>query len=188
MIDALRTDLALRLAYFYFDFKDPSKKDCRGLVSSLVFQIGTSSGEGTRYLQNIQEQCGLGDLPVYEDLLNVLSHLLLSCGCVFVVIDALDECSRSKRREELLPFLKRIVALNIDQLRLLVTSRPEADITRFMASILTHEASLHDIRDQACALARHVEERLANVEDYPEWSEALRVQARDVIVSKAGGM
>jgi len=36
------TRLAL-MAYYYFDYKDSSKRDIRGMLASLLFQLGCGS-------------------------------------------------------------------------------------------------------------------------------------------------
>ena len=189
MIDALETDQTLMLAYFYFDFNDHGKHDCRGLVSSLVFQIGTSFDEGIRYLQ---EQRHI-DLPVYEQLLSMLSRLLVLSGRTFVAIDALDECPEPARDTGLLGFLQHLRILhtvkNIN-LHALVVSRQEPDIQDRMLQLATHALNFGDAMQHMEEIDKHIQSQLYSGQSrsYRGWTDDMKGHVRNVLIRKSNGM
>jgi hypothetical protein len=48
------------IAYYYFDFKDASKHDVRGLLASLLFQLGDYSGRYWDVLHRLYTACREG--------------------------------------------------------------------------------------------------------------------------------
>jgi len=67
---------------------------------------------------------------------------------IYLVIDALDECSNSSgipsSRERVLLLLKDLVGLCLRNLHICVTSRPEIDIRDVLGPLAAHGVSLHD--------------------------------------------
>ena len=189
VIDALETDPDVLLAYFYFDFNDPGKQDCRGLVSSLVFQIGTSFDEGIHYLQ---EQRRI-DLPVYEKLLSMLSQLLVLSGHTFVVIDALDECPEPARDTALFRFLEHLRDLqtrdNID-LHVLVVSRQEPDIQARVLQNTTHSLDFSDAVEHIDEIDKYISSQLYSgvSGSYHGWTDDVKEHVRGVLIRKSNGM
>ena len=48
------------IAYYYLDFKDVTKRDIRGLLSSLVTQLGDDSDQCWSVLSQLYTSCGDG--------------------------------------------------------------------------------------------------------------------------------
>jgi hypothetical protein len=99
------------MAYYYFDFKDASKRGLRGLLASILFQLGDSSDSCRDVLHKLYTSCRDGsEQPSDAALAGCLKSMLELPGQlpIFVIVDALDECPSTagtpSPREELLDF------------------------------------------------------------------------------------
>jgi hypothetical protein len=67
---------------------------------------------------------------------------------IYLILDALDECPNGSgtpsAREEVLALVKDLVELRRPNLRLCITSRPEADIRTALEPLATQQLSLDD--------------------------------------------
>ncbi|KZV72347.1 hypothetical protein PENSPDRAFT_683734 [Peniophora sp. CONT] len=194
VIDALKEDSTLLLAYFYFDYSDAVKKDSgsSGLLSSLVFQIGTAYDEGIAYLKSKHSS----HPPTPTMLLDLLSQLLRLSGCTCIIIDALDECPEPERAHRgLFGFLRRLRDLqqgdSVD-LRVLVASRPEPDLRDRMPQLATHLLTdFQGVPEHAVEIGCHIESQLFGEETqslYSNWSVDIKREAQAVMIKKSNGM
>lgn len=188
IIDELWADPDLVIAYFYFDFRDSAKQTFRGLLCSLIFQIATSSKECFGYLKEEHSRPAGVSHPTEKQLFGMLSKLLPISGRTAVIIDALDECPVDQR-EDLFRFLKDLYGLNLGNLRLLVTTRPEIEIREYMDHFARTCSFLnfHNANPHKDDLARHISTRLSDLKSY-KWGEATRVKAERLLNEKANGM
>lgn len=202
IVERLRTETLGRpeftLAYFYFSSASNSDtlNSYRALISSLVFQVGRSSRQCWDYLR--QEHANSRKLghPTNEQLFETLHHLLLIAGPTVIIIDALDECqSRDLRtvgeQEAMLAFLVKIYKLQVSSLHILLTSRPEKKIVRYLASLDPTRPSFNlqdDPRHQA-DLEAYITDRLSQ-SSFESWGEATREKARRALADtqKSQGM
>jgi hypothetical protein len=129
-----KTGLA-SLAMFYYDFREDEKKDLRGLLSSVLFQLCDQSNFYYDILSTLYSTHRDGaQSPSDHELVRCLKELLGLPGQapVYLVVDALDECSNppaiSSPREEVLTLLEDLINSHPPNLRICVTSRPEVDI------------------------------------------------------------
>ncbi|KZV59812.1 hypothetical protein PENSPDRAFT_760316 [Peniophora sp. CONT] len=188
VIDTLRKDPELLLAYFYFDEGDPKKQHCRGLLSSLVFQLGTSSERGLDYLKG---QRSLHTLSC-DELLPLLSQLLSLSGPTVIVIDALDECPE-RAREGLLKLIKHLHSLRSNDavdLRVLVTSRPENDIQSCLSFIATHTLNVNVAREHTEDIMNYISTQLFDPESqsFSTWDEHVKWKAYNHLIWRSNGM
>jgi hypothetical protein len=83
------------LAFFYCDFTEDKKKDWRGLLSSLLVQLGEQSDAYSAILSDFYAAHGRGSQHASDEkLLGCLKDMLKCPGqaTVYIIIDALDEC------------------------------------------------------------------------------------------------
>jgi hypothetical protein len=115
------------IVYFYFDFSDVTKQTIQDLATSVIYQIAEGLSKIPEPLIALYERCENGKAqPPLKDLCQAAVDICsTSTSEVYLVIDALDECSRSDR-SDLLAFIKRLASCK--QLRLFVTSQREPDI------------------------------------------------------------
>src|SRR5712671_2389933 len=83
------------LAYFYFDFKDSSKRDIRSLLSSILVQLSDQSDQSWSILSNLYTTHRDGsNQPSEAALTKCLQGMLNADGQrpTFIIVDAVDEC------------------------------------------------------------------------------------------------
>src|SRR5580700_7818653 len=112
-IETMRKSGLASLAIFYYNFAEDSKKDLRGLLSSVLVQLCHQSDSYRDVLSKFySEHEGGSKAPSDDALVRCLKELLSLPGQapVYLVVDALDECSNlpamSSPREEVLMLLE----------------------------------------------------------------------------------
>ena len=130
----MREDKPALIAYYYFDFKDASKRGVRGLLASLLFRLSGDSSRCRDILHELYTSCHDGSTqPSDAALAWCLEGMLELPGQLptFLIIDALDECPNTtgtpSAREEVLEFLEDLITSSHPNLFICVTSRPEQD-------------------------------------------------------------
>jgi hypothetical protein len=143
------------LAFFYCDFRAEEKKDRRGLLSSLVFQLGDQSDSYFTILSDLYSEHGDGSQdPSDASLEQCLKDIFRSAGelPIYVIVDALDECpgvyGMPSPRGRVLMLVEELVNLQLPNLHVCVTARPEADIETVLNCLKPRSVSLHDEEGQ----------------------------------------
>ncbi|KAH9010235.1 hypothetical protein EDB84DRAFT_1544401 [Lactarius hengduanensis] len=139
------------MAYFYFDFKDTAKQDARAALSSLLIQLSYQSDPCSDILGRLYSAHRSGGMQPSDDkLMKCLSDMLAlpRNGPIYIILDALDECPKSagtpSPRESVLELVNWLTKLGHPNLRVCVTSRPEADIRADLQPFASHSVSLHE--------------------------------------------
>jgi hypothetical protein len=151
------------IAYFYFDFRDINKQHWRDLVPSLLTQLSAQSGPCCDVFSRLYSDHGNGaQQPSDEALKQCLVEMLTVRGQrpIYLIMDALDECPDTSEvpspRNRILQLLKELAGLQISNLRICVTSRPEFDIRDFLEPLTSRRVSLHDQSGQKQDIADYV--------------------------------
>jgi hypothetical protein len=138
------------MANFYFDFRDSSKQDVRGAVSSLLTQLSARSDACCDILERLYKTHDTGSKEPSEDALRECLKIMLTLedqGPIFLVFDAIDECPNStgtpSPRENVLELIEWLSELHYSDLSICVTSRPEADIEAVLLPLASYTVSLH---------------------------------------------
>ena len=128
-IDGLRKLGLASLAFFYCDFREDQKKDLRGLLSSLLVQLGHQSDSYCDVLSKLYlEHINGSRQPSDEALVECLEEMLkLSRQApTYFIMDALDECpvtpSLPSPRDKILIFVEELVGSQLPNLHICVTS------------------------------------------------------------------
>jgi NACHT domain len=139
------------IAYFYFDFRDINKQHWRDLVPSLLAQLSAQSDPRCDILLRLYSSHGNGTQQPDDDALKrcLIDMLTLPDQYpVYLILDALDECSNvsgiPSPRDRVLRLLKELVDLQVPNLCICVTSRPEFDIRDVLEPLTSRRVSLHD--------------------------------------------
>ena len=131
----MRETMPALIVYYYFDLKDASKRDLRGLLASLLFQLGYLSDRCWDILYRLylgfrdgsEQPSELALTRCLKDMLELQREVP-----IFIFMDALDECPGTtgtpSARTKILDFLKDLVGLNHQNLFICITSCPEHDI------------------------------------------------------------
>ena len=118
------------IAYYFFDFKDTAKQDVKGLLASLLTQIAGAFSSLPLPLANLFQRHRLRnpDRPTYptvDELIEVLIGVINLCPALFVIVDALDECTQIGI---LMKTLCAIMDESTSVCRYLFTSRAEYEV------------------------------------------------------------
>ena len=183
------------LAFFYYDFREDQKKDLRGLLSSVLFQLSDQSASYYNTLSTFYSTHRDGaQSPSDDELIGCLIDLLKLPGSqpIYLILDALDECpstsSLSSPREELLSLLEDLVKARLPNLRICVTSRPEVDIKAILEPLTFCSVSLHDASGQQKDIRDYIESIVNTNKKMQNWNSQHRQLVIDVLTRKADGM
>ena len=183
------------LAFFYCDFRDDQKKDLRGLLSSLLVQLGGQSDAYSTVLSSFYVTHGRGSQHASDsELVGCLKEMLNHPGqaTVHIVIDALDECPVTTglvfTRKKVLELVEELVNLHIPNLRICVTSRPEADITDVLENPAFRSVSLHEESGQVQDIAEYVRSFVHSSREMRRWKATDKQLVIDELTNKADGM
>jgi len=182
------------LGFFYCDFREDQKKDGRGLLSSLLVQLCGQSDTYYDALLKFYLARDKGSRHASDsELAQCLKHALELSDqvTVYVIIDALDECPKAglpSPREQVLELVKELVKSQIPNLRICVTSRPEADIEPVLHPLAFRSVSLHGENGQVQDIAEYVKFVVETDPMMQKWREEDRKHVVEVLTRKADGM
>ena len=183
------------LAMFYCDFRDGKKRDLRGLVSSVLVQLCHQSDSYCDILSKfyLGHDKGSQD-PGEDELASCLKEIMGFPGQapIFLIVDGLDECpdttSLPSPREEVLLLLKDLIDIQLPNLRICVTSRPEVDIKLVLDPLTFRSISLHDEKGQK----EDIEKYIRSVVTTSGKMRRLKLEQKelviDVLTKRADGM
>lgn len=173
------------MAYFYFDFNDPNKQKTSALIRSLLTQLPFSSTGGRDVLPELHAYCQGGRRqPTTVELMVVLKNVIESIPNVYLVVDALDECSE---RVELLGLLSEIANWKCNNLHILGTSRRERDIEDSLTQLTsTHVELKPDIVD--ADIRTYLSLKLVKDPRFKMWTAEERREIEGALMQRAQGM
>ena len=180
---------------FYYDFREDEKKDLRGLLSSVLFQLCDQSDSYHTILASFYSTHRGGDQsPGEDELVRCLKDVLSLPGQapVYLIVDALDECPNtsalSSPRLETLTLLVNLVDSQLPNLRICVTSRPEADIKPVLEPLTFRSVSLHDERGQKEDIENYIKSVVNTNRNMQRWRPGHRQLVINVLTERADGM
>jgi len=183
------------LAIYYCDFREDEKKDLRGLLSSILFQLCDQSESyydilAAFYSTHRDGAQSPGDDGLVQCLKDALS--LPGQAPVYLIVDALDECPNTSAllssRLEVLKLLENLIESQLPNLRICVTSRPEADIKLILGPLTFRSVSLHDERGQREDIEYYIKSIVNTNRDMRRWRPEHRKLVIDVLTERADGM
>jgi hypothetical protein len=180
------------LAFFYCDFRDDDKKNLRGLLSSLLVQFCHSSDSYSAILSDFYSEHDNGSqYPSDDALIGCLKRIIKHPGQapVYIIIDALDECPNTfgmpSPRGEVLEFVEELVDLNLANLHICITSRPEADIKDCLDFLPFNQTSLHTESGQVRDIANYIK---FIVQKMKRWTPEDKELVIEVLTTEGDGM
>jgi hypothetical protein len=194
-LDALRKQGLASLVFFYHDFREDQKTDLRGLLSSMLFQLCGQSDSYCNLLSGFYSKHLNGEQTASNDeLFRCLKDVLRLPGQapVFLILDALDECSNTSAipssREKVLMLVQNLFDSNFPNLRICVTSRPETDIKAVLEPLTFRSISLHDESGQMQDIENYIRSVVNTSRGMRRWRPEHRELVIDVLTKKADGM
>ena len=190
----LRDDGLATVAYFYFDFRDTEKQNCRNLLLSLLSQISARSDLAYDILHPVFVTHNNGaQKPTDEVLIQCLRETLThAIDPVYIIMDAIDECPNTfgmpSPRESVLDLVKELVNLSLPHLHICVTSRPEIDIRTVLEPLTSLQVSLHDETGQKQDIIKYVSTAVHSDTRMGKWREEDQKLIIETLSERADGM
>ena len=112
---------------------------------------------------------------------------------IYIILDALDECPVTSTvppspREEVLEFVDELIALQLPNLHICVTSRPEHDIRVVLERLTEHSVSLHDEIGQQEDITNYVTYFVRSNQRMQRWRDEDKNMVIKTLSGKAGAM
>jgi hypothetical protein len=181
-------------AYFYFDFKDSSKRDIRNLLSSILAQLCDQSDQSWSILSQLYTNHRDGsDQPSEASLIKCLQDILNGQGqsATYIIVDAVDECPDSSGipspREKVLNLVEDLVNSHAD-LRICVTSRLEQDIRMVLEPLACQRISLQDETGQNDDIVDYVRFVVYSDRTMRRWRQEDKELVVRTLTERANGM
>jgi len=194
-IEVMRKCGLAHLTFYYCDFREDEKKNRWGMLSSVLFQLCDQSDSYHDILSTFYSTHRDGaQIPSDNELTRCLKDLLELPGQapVYVIIDALDECpdtsALSSPREKVLQLLEDLIHSKIPNLRICVTSRPEADIKLVLGPLTFRSISIHDESGQMHDIENYIKWTVNSNRKMRRWKEEHKRLVIDVLTKRADGM
>ena len=185
------------IGYYYFDYKDSSKRDIRGMMASVLLQLVIDSDRCWNTLYQLYSKCREGsEQPSHAALATCLENMLRLPGQlpIFIILDALDECPSTAEtpspREKVLDFVEKLVGSGHSNLFICITSRPEQDIQTFLDPLTSpsRRVSLHDEIGQRDDIRSYLNSFIYSDRTMRRWKEEDKQLVIDTLSERAGGM
>ncbi|KAM0074821.1 hypothetical protein ACKRZS_013130 [Fusarium odoratissimum] len=180
--------------YYYFDFSNSQKQTFENALRSLICQLYSKFENARTFLNVLHDTCKNGqEQPSMNSLQAVFAEMARSIGELWIVLDALDECSTDERSARVLPWVKGLSNSEQFNTHIFVTSRPELDIEKGItawernkyATLLANKLIAEDICAYVKAKVRNPQSKL--MERWKQRDDILN-EIETVLLKKANGM
>jgi len=183
------------IAFFYFDFKDESKKNAHDALSSLLVQLAAKSDAYSEILSTLYSEHDAGSKQPRDDVLRKALERMLAIpdqAPIYIVLDALDECPNSadtpSPREEVLSLVEWLVESRCSNLWVSVTSRTEVDIEAILQPLASHKTSLHSETGQKEDITNYITWFLNSNPKTRKWRKEDKELVIEKLSERADGM
>ena len=185
------------IAFFFFDFKDIGKQDARALLSSLIVQLNNQSDSSRVYdiLDRFYSKHNGTQQPSVVALTACLVSIIAAAKVpIYIILDGLDECPNTSgiqsSRDQVLGLVERLVKLNLGNLHLCITSRPEIDIRTSLEllTIPSNRICLHDQSGQRKDIADFVRAIVYSDKNMRRWRDEDKELVIETLSIRADGM
>jgi len=160
--------------FFYFD-RDQPERNVDGLIRTLIYKLAVSNTIPAIGATIEEIVDGLGDIPStplhYQFLrllcADALQSIIWDGDPIVLVIDALDECGSSEDRKSLLDALSDGLSKLPPFIRIIIASRPEADILRVLKHhklVLPYELNI-DTKENKDDIQKYLEVHLGRIRE-----------------------
>jgi hypothetical protein len=183
------------LLYFYFDFTDAGKQTLNNLIRSLISQLYHKHKDTEELLDLLFTSCNKGrSQPTLESLCKVFLQMIDQSQEIYIVLDALDECRVRKGplSEGVLAWIQSLSELELRNVHLLVTSRPEHDIESVLRKLAQSDEDIVPIQSDLIEddIRSYVHTRVRTGDGLKKWRSRTDVldEIQRVLMEKAQGM
>jgi hypothetical protein len=183
------------IALFYFDFRDSSKQDVRGALSSLLTQLSAQSDAYCGVLERLYLAHDAGSVEPSKGALRACLKSMLTLrgqGPIFIVLDAIDECPNSagtpSPRENVLELIVWLSELHHPHLSICAISRPEADIEAVLQPLASRTVSLHGESGQKEDIVKYIKSFINSDPKVRKWRREDKELVLERLSERADGM
>ena len=194
-IDKMRKAGLALMAYFFFDFRDTQKQHRRDLLSSLLFQLSARSDPCHHIFSLFYLDHDEGaQQPSDDALVQCLTDMLKVEGqlATYIIIDALDESPNISgmptTREKVLQFLEDLARLELPNVHICVSSRPEIDIRFILEPLARFCVSIHEERGQIADISGYIKSVVPSDRGMRRWTAENKQLVIITLSEKADGM
>lgn len=169
------------VAFVYCNYKAREEQDAPRMLAALLKQLVQGRVSAIKPVEQLhQRHADRGTKPSLNEIYSALRDVLAHYPCVYIVVDALDEC-RDEARRQLLAKLRDLEAGQ--DVRLMATSRFIPDIEDLFKKALRLEvqASREDVK-------RFVAGQIYRLPGCIQRNAALQEMVQEKIVEAADGM
>jgi hypothetical protein len=175
-----KADPSSALVYFYFEFRNKDD-DHMAFLRSLIKQLCAQCDEVPEVLKKLHADHDKGERqPGRNALMATLKTMLEGFKHVYIVIDALDECSD---RVTLLPLIKEIAGWELQGLHMLAASRNERDIEEELTRLVTDQVCL-----ESALVDGDIRIYIQNASWLKAWPKDNREEIEKALIAGAHGM
>ena len=140
-------NIAFGVAYVYCNYKSQADQDTASILAAILKQLGQGRPSALGPVERLHDKhASHGTRPSLDDIFSALREVVAQHSYVFIVVDALDECTRETRGQ----LLSKLFALQKEaDVRLTVTSRFVPDIVDALRPAIELEvkASNEDVKE-----------------------------------------
>ena len=182
------------IAYFYFDCRDNVKQGLHNVLASLLTQLSAYSDSYCDIFSHLHQAHNNGaHKPSDETMITCFKEMLAlpDQGPVYIILDAVDECHNFlSARTQVLDFLRDLVGLQLPNLRICVTSRPEIDIRTALEPLASYSISIHDQNGQKKDIEDYIRSSVYSDSGglMSRWTEEDKEWVIDTLNKRADGM
>lgn len=184
-------DERIGIAFFYFNFQNEASTQTEAsFLAILLKQLCRRKTEFPETLKALyKESLRNHKQPSLAQLKCQFEEIVVTFDQVFLMVDALDECTKDDR-QKFLQYITSLLRLPTGKLKIFVTSRPEPDVMFEFTSgsfpVIQIEAT--KVAEDIVSYVRH--ELLHRNHIYCDLKGALelRMEIERVLVSKSNGM
>jgi hypothetical protein len=171
------------VAYLYCNYKVQTEYTTTSLLSAILKQLVQGRPSAAEPMVRLfDHHSSQRTRPSLEEVFGTLKSIVASYSSVYIVIDALDECTdRKDTRNQLLSRLRSLQS-NAD-LRILVTSRDIPDIVKKFESEPTLKVQAHK-----ADIKRFLKAQMHQLPDYIQRDDILQTLIQEKIAEAANGM
>jgi ankyrin repeat domain-containing protein 50 len=170
------------VAYYYFDSRDKDKQTVCNFLRWIIGQFCRTMPSLPRTVLDMYHLYR-PEAPPRQVLIGTLMSLIPSAGRIYIVLDALDECSERTELVELIQTLTRHKSANIN---FLVTSQEERSIEVALQGIATYNIRIGS-KDIDTGVKLHVRRSLTTTGKLWRWvDDAVKDEIERTLVTEAG--
>jgi hypothetical protein len=176
--------LKIAVIYTHCDYRDKDNQSAADIIGSFAKQLVSQAHSIPVPVWEFYEPKAKQQETINLESAKEIVNLILPCfDCVYICVDALDECEPTPRRQ-LLNFLKTLTGTT---LRLFLTGRPSVE-DELASSLKTTPLSMIPIAASEEDIRLYLSEKFEQ-DRYPEaMGESLKAEISNKIVSQSKGM